>query len=312
MKTIPPLLVFLVLATTLAAQAPEAGKAEAPKQKGQKAKKEYREPTWLMPKVEGQNLHYQTFDSKTAREKVSYLIYLPPGYEQATQRYPVVYWLHGIGGSQQGVPQMAERLTKAIEEKKTPPMIVVYVNGMIRSGYVDSADGKYPVETVTIKELIPHIDATYRTIATREGRIIEGFSMGGGGAAKWGFKYPELFGTVSILAGALFNREQMAQKADSLKDTYGSPERYEQSNPWTLVEKNADKIRGRTVVRIAVGGKDGLVGANTRYHELLEKLGIAHDFDIVTDAPHSPNPVYEGLGEKNWTFWRKALARVGK
>lgn len=304
MKIISTLITLIAFILPLVAQ--EAGAAKAgPKQK---AKKEYRDPKWLMDPVSGPNLHYKTFDSPTAKEKVSYLIYLPVDYESArSRRYPVVYWLHGIGGSQQGVPLMAERLTQAIADKKTPPMIVVYVNGMIRSGYVDGADGKYPVETVTIKELIPHIDATYRTIATREGRIIEGFSMGGGGAAKWGFKYPELFGTVSILAGALFNREQMAQKADGLKDTYGSPERFEQSNPWTLVERNADRIRGRTVVRIAVGGKDGLVGANTHYHELLEKLKIEHDFDIVPDAAHSPNPVYEGLGDKNWAFWRKAL-----
>jgi enterochelin esterase-like enzyme len=312
MKTISALLTFLALAGALAAQTPSAD-APAKAAPKQKAKKEFSEPKWMMPKVEGPNLHYNTFDSKTVKEKVSYLIYLPPDYETATtRRYPVVYWLHGIGGSQQGVPQMAERLTKAIAEKKTPPMIVVYVNGMIRSGYVDSADGKYPVETVTIKELIPHVDATYRTIATRDGRVIEGFSMGGAGAAKWGFKYPELFGTVSILAGALFNREQMAQKADSMKDTYGSPERFELSNPWTLAEKNADKIRGRTVVRVAVGGKDGLAATNSRFHEHLEKLKIEHDFDIVGDAPHSPNPVYEGLGDKNWEFWRKALARVSE
>lgn len=302
---IVPLAVGLAAVLPVLAQEPEPG--AVPK----KAKKQYSEPKWMMPPVEGPNLHYKSFDSKTVKEKVSYLIYLPPDYETAkTQRYPVVYWLHGIGGSQQGVPQMAERLTKAIADKKTPPMIVVYVNGMIRSGYVDTADGKYPVETVTLKELIPHIDATYRTIATREGRIVEGFSMGGGGAAKWGFKYPELFGTVSILAGALFNRQEMAQKGDSTKDTYGSPERYAESDPWAIVEKNADRIRGRTVVRIAVGGKDGLVGTNTRYHDLLEKLKIEHQFDIVPDAPHSPNPIYEGLGDKNWAFWRKALGRV--
>jgi endo-1,4-beta-xylanase len=300
------LLVFAVagLAQTSASKSSNSGSPR-------KAKKEFAEPKWMMAPVQGSNLHYRTFDSKTAREKVSYLVYLPPDYDaQTARRYPVVYWLHGIGGSQQGVPQMAERLTKAIGEGKTPPMIVVYVNGMIRSGYVDSADGKYPVETVTITELIPHVDATYRTIATREGRIVEGFSMGGGGAAKWGFKYPELFGTVSILAGALHSREQMAQKNDRMAEIYGSAERFEQSNPWALVEKNADRIRGRTVARIAVGGKDGLLGANTRFHELLERLKIEHDFEVVPDASHSPNPVYDGLGDKNWAFWRKALARA--
>jgi enterochelin esterase-like enzyme len=185
--------------------------------------------------VEGPNLHYKTFDSQAAGEKVSYLIYMPPDYETAKEkRYPVVYWLHGIGGTQEGMPAMAERLTKAIHEGKTPAMIVVYVNGMIRSSYVDSADGKTPVESVTIKELLPHIDATYRTIASREGRMVEGFSMGGGGAAKWGFKHPEVFGSISIIDGALHSSDELDGKlAETLKTVYGGDrERFEANNPW--------------------------------------------------------------------------------
>ena len=114
-------------------------------------------------------------------------------------------------------------LTKAIAEGKTPAMIVVYVNGMIRSSYVDSADGKTPVETVTIKELIPHVDATYRTIATRDGRMIEGFSMGGSGAAKWGFKHTDLFGSISIIDGSLDTSEEISGRAaQQLKTLYGA------------------------------------------------------------------------------------------
>src|SRR5687767_11340335 len=109
MKTFATLVALFALTAPLVAQDADAPKTGAK----QKAKKEYREPKWLMDPVTGPNLHYKTFDSKTVKEKVSYLVYLPPGYENAkTQRYPVVYWLHGIGGSQQGVPQMAERLTK--------------------------------------------------------------------------------------------------------------------------------------------------------------------------------------------------------
>jgi acetyl esterase/lipase len=63
-------------------------------------------------------------------------------------------------------------------------------------------------------------------------------------------------------------------------------------------------------VRVVVGGKDGLQVTNRRFHEKLETLGIAHEFHVVPDAPHSPNPVYEGLGDKNWAFYRAALARV--
>jgi endo-1,4-beta-xylanase len=54
------------------------------------------------------------------------------------------------------------------------------------------------VESVLVGDLIPHIDSTYRTIATRRYRAAEGFSMGGFGAAHLGFKYPEIFGAVAM------------------------------------------------------------------------------------------------------------------
>ncbi|MFC1596366.1 alpha/beta hydrolase [Planctomycetota bacterium] len=84
---------------------------------------------------------------------------------------------------------------------RVSPMIVVMPNGLRgNTMYCDSRDGQYPVETVIINDLIPHVDATYRTVASREGRAVEGFSMGGFGAAHMGFKYPDLFGVVSIAA----------------------------------------------------------------------------------------------------------------
>ncbi|MBM3852459.1 MAG: hypothetical protein FJ399_04815 [Verrucomicrobia bacterium] len=267
-------------------------------------------PSWLMPEVKGPNLHYETFDSKAAGQKVSYLLYLPPEYESSgARRYPVVYWLHVIGGAQTGVPLMAERLTKAIADGKIPPMLVVYVNGMIRSSYVDSADGKTPVETVTIKELIPHIDATYRTIATREGRMVEGFSMGGSGAAKWGFKHRDLFGSISIIDGALHSSDDATggKMGDSFKTIYGGDKvRFAANDPWKLAEENADKMKGRTVIRI-VTRTVGLGGANEKFHELLDRLGLEHEFYKIPGAPHSPNPLYEGLGDRNWPFYVKAF-----
>ncbi len=302
-----------LLAALLSAQPAESKSAPAGRGKGKAAKEGERPrdqtPSWRMPPVQGANLHYKTFDSKLAGEKVSYLLYLPPGYETSgNKRYPVVYWLHGIGGGQQGVPQMAERMTKAIEEQKMPATIFVYVNGMIRSSYVDSADGKTPVESVSIKELIPHVDATYRTIATRAGRMIEGFSMGGAGAAKWGFKFPDAFGSISIIDGALStSAEPDARKMDSMKTVYGGDvERYKASNPVVLAPKNAAKVKGRTAIRI-VTRTAGLANANEKFSELLTQLGLEHEFYKIPDAPHSPNPLYEGLGERNWPFYAKAF-----
>lgn len=352
MKTTSPLarnftsgLVALAAALALAQEsppapatdAPPAPKADAARKQGLRARD--REPSWLMAPVEGPNLHYRTFDSKAAGTKVSYLLYLPPGYEKDTdRRYPVVYWLHGIGGSQQGVPDMAANMTRAIEAGKMPPVIFVYCNGMIRGGW---SDAQWPVETVTIKELIPHIDATCRTIATREGRGVEGFSMGGGGASVWGFKYTDLFGTVSIIAGAMRDpsapprapRPETASPAasdtpaaadatppaaDSASPTAtgGAPGgatplvRGPRSNPWELVEKNGAAIRGRTFVRIAVGGKDQLRTVNASLHDFLTRHEIEHEFHVVPDAAHSPGPVYQGMGDKNWEFYRAAFGKV--
>ena len=128
-------------------------------------------PQWIKEPIKAPHLHYKKFLSATIKGEVSYLIYLPPGYEKDVgTRYPVVYWLHGKGGSQQGVPLMCDRLTKAIEMKQAPPMIVVYPNGLNLSGWADSAG--QPVETVCIQELLPLVDKTYRTIAAREGRLV--------------------------------------------------------------------------------------------------------------------------------------------
>jgi len=242
------------------------------------------EPSWLMPPISGTNLHYETFYSNTVSQLVSYVIFLPPGYDtETTRRYPVSYWLHGIGGSQTGVPTMATRNTNAINTGKVEPFIVVYVNGMVNSGYTDEI---YPVETVTITELIPHIDATYRTINDRNARMAEGFSMGGAGAGYWGFKYPELFGSVAIMAGAHI----------------ASP-----SKVMTALNQNIESIRGRTLIRVAVGESDGLLADNTEFHQELETLSIVHEFSTHPGVAHSPNPIYDALGENNWPFYNDAF-----
>ena len=257
-------------------------------------------PEWVKPPIEAIHTTYHTFQSKIVGGPVSYLIYLPAGYETSGKRYPVMYWLHGRGGGQQGIPGFAERLTKAIEAAKAPPMIAVFVNGLPTGSYRDSADGKQPVESITIKELIPHIDSTYRTIATREGRLVEGFSMGGSGAAKWGFKFSETFGSVSIFAGALHGSGSPSPPPPGLNQL-------PQDDAWVLAKENADKVRGRTPVRITVGSKDGLAKTNTVFHDLLNGLKIEHEFAVIEGVAHTPWPLYDALGDKGWSFYYAAF-----
>ena len=137
-------------------------------------------------------------------------------------------------------------------------MIAILVNGMTDSFYNDSPDGKWPMESVIVKELIPHVDKTYRTVPQRGSRAIEGYSMGGYGAAHLGFKYPDLFGVVGINAGALIQLNAQTMP-DIFTKMFGADAANVKANdPFELVRKNADAIRGKTTIRLAVGDQDGL------------------------------------------------------
>ena len=136
------------------------------------------------PRVE-----FHTFDSAAAKAKVSYHLYTPEAYDtEKEQRFPVLYWLHGTGGGRAGIAPLSAFFDRAIREGKIPPMLIVFPNGLATSMWCDSKDGSVPMETVVVKELVPHVDATFRTVAAREGRLIEGFSMGGYGAARLGLQ----------------------------------------------------------------------------------------------------------------------------
>lgn len=265
------------------------------------------EAQWVTPPVAGPGLHHATFDSKAAGEKVSYLIFLPEAYEQKKDtRFPVVFWLHGLGGSQQGVPRMCGNFATAIAQGKMPPVIVVFANGMVDGFYNDAIQPPRPVETVIIKDLIPHVDSTYRTIATREGRMIEGFSMGGYGAGHFGFKYPELFGSVSMIDAAVLDLNVMKTRHAELFQRIfdGKEEAFTAAHPISLAEKNSRQIKGHTLIRQAVGA---LVGPNVALHEKLTHLGIVHDYVQFEGVGHNLGTIYERLGDENWAFYTKAF-----
>jgi len=154
-----------------------------------------------------------------------------------------------------------------------------------------------------IKDLIPYIDRHYRTIADRAGRLIEGFSMGGYGAAHLGFKYPELFGTIVANSGAV------GYGNDSPTDDTSNQD-YPEEQPQYLAEKNADQLRGRTRIRIAVGANDYLLPVNRDLHETLTRLKIEHEYEVVPDVRHSWREFYQKLGPEGFEFQRKALGEA--
>jgi enterochelin esterase-like enzyme len=271
---------------------------------------------WLDPDRGAPNsTQYKTFQSKVLGREVSYLVYLPPGYENEKQRYPVIYWLHGMGGNQRGGAMMfVPHVAAAIKEGVLPPAIVVLVNGMVKSFYCDSSDGQCPMESVIIKDLIPHVDGTYRTMARRESRVIEGYSMGGYGAGHLGFKYPELFGTVVINAGALIDPSLTSIPKDGpMFGVFGADNaRRVAEHPRELARKNADKLRDKTNIRIGCGSLDSLLPRNQDLHELLTQLGIKHEYEVVPDVAHNSGLYYRRLGTEVFEYHRKCLEAQGE
>ena len=267
------------------------------------------EALWLdADRSEPAGTRYKTFRSDKAGGDVSYLLYLPPGYDTAsTTRYPVVYWLHGLGGSQRSGAAFVRHLDAAIRSGRSPAMIAVLVNGLRDSRWVDSHDGQRPVETVFIRELIPHVDQAYRTTAARGSRMIEGFSMGGFGAARIGFKHPDLFSAVSIMAGALLDDESIATtRPDLFAKNFGASTTYFHANsPWVVVEQNAAAIRERTAVRIAVGDQDSLLVRNRNYHDLLGRLKIEHGYTVLPGVGHDSSKLYDTLGDEGFAFYQR-------
>ncbi len=279
---------------------------------------ETRELALVTRQVNAPRVQFQILESAAAKTKVSYHIYTPEVYDTDNERrFPVMYWLHGSGGGLQGIAPVAAWFDAAIHEGRIPPMLVVFPNGLASSMWCDSKDGSVPMETIVIRELLPHIDATFRTLATREGRIIEGFSMGGYGAARLGFKYPQLFGAVSILAGGPLDLDfagpraagNPAERERILNGTFGSDlDYYRSQNPIRVAEQQADAVRGKVRVRMAVGSHDNTGPLNRAYSEHLKKLNIAHTFTIVPGLGHDTLALLKGLGDANWEFYRAALA----
>ncbi len=274
-------------------------------------------PLWVTKAVTAPRVTYHVFASKATKAEVSYHLYRPAAYEaDRDRRFPVVYWLHGSGGGLPGIPSVVTRFDAAIEAGKLPPCLVVFVNGLEMGMYVDWADGSAPVESMIIRDLLPHVDTTYRTIAKREGRLLDGFSMGGYGAARLGFKYPDLFRSVSIVgAGPMQSelkstpRASRIQAEDLLKRAYGGDQSvFQEVSPRKFAQLNAKKIKQESLVRMVIGDKDETFGNNEAFHRHLEALGIPHGWTIVPGVGHEPERVFGSLGDENWAFYRQAFA----
>jgi S-formylglutathione hydrolase FrmB len=141
------------------------------------------------------------------------LVYLPPGYspDDTTERYPVVYLLHGFGGTYrfwQDVEDIKEIADYLISTGEIEPMIIVLPDGYNALGgsfYTNSSYFNQSVfglyEDYIVNDVVGYIDSHYNTDTTK--RAIDGISMGGYGALKLAFKHSDIFKSASSHSGPI-------------------------------------------------------------------------------------------------------------
>lgn len=166
-------------------------------------------------------------DSKTlknpggenTRRKVS--IYLPPGYDQSNQKYPVIYFLHGFMGTDSISTSMKATLDQGIARQKIRPYIFVIPNQytLFEGSFYSNSSLTGNWSDFTAKELVAYVDQHYRTLAHRDSRGIAGHSMGGYGALKIAMLYPDVFSSVYALSpGLLAFVKEFGPNSTSFRD----------------------------------------------------------------------------------------------
>jgi len=248
---------------------------------------------------------------------MTYSLYLPGAYgENPSRRFPVVYLLHGYGASDREwleLGQLDVALDRMIREKTIPPVIAVMPYGA-RSWYVDSAalGGPGDYETAIMRDLIGHVERSYRTITERRGRLIAGLSMGGYGALRMAFFHPDRFGAVASLSGALYETvgipgvdkpvEQAQEEAEHwYRGAYGQPfdaAIYKARSPFSRVAA-LSRMQDPPKVLIMSGDDDYF-----RFYE-----GSAALFESLRGAG-VPSELRIEDGGHDWDLWRRQIPAI--
>jgi enterochelin esterase-like enzyme len=155
------------------------------------------------------NVQQVLFPSKSTNSVKRAFVYTPPTYGKDNKKYPVLYLQHGWGEdetawSNQGHANLI--MDNLIAEGKIKPFIIVMTYGLtndVKFGTIGSFTAK-EFETLLVDELVPYIDANFRTIAKKDGRAMAGLSMGGVETKLITLRRPEVFGYYGLLSGGTY------------------------------------------------------------------------------------------------------------
>ena len=226
---------------------------------------------------------------------VPYCALLPPSYdEQATRKFPVLYYLHGLGDSERSMVNTGawNMYLDMVEQGKAGEYLIVTPAGYT-SFYVNSVDGKLRYEDFFIREFLPFIERKYHVRAERSARGLLGVSMGGYGAMRFAFKYPQLFGSVSTHMAAL-RESRPPELGGTVQGTlsatiFGEPFNeayYKEQSPFTLARKAPLAKLKSTAIYFDCGKDDnyGFAVGNEAMDKLLISRGVAHEAHIDPGA----------------------------
>jgi S-formylglutathione hydrolase FrmB len=235
----------------------------------------------------------RSISSNILGHPVSYCVFLPPSYDSDQEhKFPVLYFLHGLGESSQTLLDAGGwNLIENLWEQKQIGDFVIVTPSADRSFYVNSRDGKVRYEDFFIREFLPFIESHYRIQAERRTRGVTGISMGGYGALRFAFRYPQLFGSVSAHSAALVAKLPAVQASDPQSEglarvmggAFGSPfDRafWDRNNPFTLVEEGAHPTG--MAIYFDCGTEDlfGFDAGAQAFHNLLVAKKIPHEFHL--------------------------------
>ncbi len=213
-------------------------------------------------------------------------VVLPESYfkEGDKTRYPVVYLLHGYGGSYR------TWLHRGVDIKKLSSRygIILVCPDARNSWYWDSPkipESKY--ETYIVKELVRQIDQKYRTINSPKGRAITGFSMGGQGGLWLGFRHQDVFGACGAISGCADIRRfpKSFEISKLLGDKDSNVENWESHSIMNQI--NLLKPHKPAII-IDCGTEDFLYKVNEALHAKLLENNIPHDYITRPGEHNSP------------------------
>ncbi len=194
------------------------------------------------------------------------------------------------------------------------PAIMVIPNGGKRSEYRDWEPQKVLPETFIIRELIPYIDANYRTIKDRRGRWVEGMSMGGNGSLKFALKFPDLFSSVVAYAGSYeplpkdgFLYPGVAPEFRGWLITLAkwyTPDH----DPFELAKFNRYRLNGLRI-RLVGGTADVALKDSEAMHKYFQEIGVVHEYGLFLGIPHNQTLYYERARRGRLSLPRAGLGR---